>query len=247
MTRKWQRWCVALVLCSMPLAGTAHAGAAQERSPALTAAQLQQKLRHPISIPEFAPTTPCREALGFIAERSGITILVDTQAFKDELQINEPEQQPVRLPELNQVRLRWILDQLAGQVGGTAVQEGNIVWIAPPCRARQRLLRQSIELDFDRTELQSALNAVAEQTGCSIALDSARARDASKSAVTVKLRGIALEDAVRTLADMTGLKAILVGDLFYVTTEEHAEQLMAEQKRQQQEQRELKSAKANQA
>src|SRR5437660_11470402 len=98
MRRELGRSCVTLILGMLVDAGHARAGADEEKLPrALTASQLQQKLQQAVSVPGFEPNTPLREALGFLAEHFGLTILIDGQAFKDELQINEPEQQPVKL------------------------------------------------------------------------------------------------------------------------------------------------------
>ncbi len=211
--------------------------------PALTASQLQRILRQKVTQPVIDDSVPLRDARDLISQRYGIEILIDTQAFNEELMINGVESQPIKLPKMFNVSLRSILQQIAKQVAGTAIQEGGIVWIAPPQRARQRLLRQPVDLELENVRLHAALHDVAEQTGFTIVLDSTRTGDSAQSKITTTLRGVGLEDAVRTLADMTGLKAILVGDIFYVTTPDHASELAEEDRQRQREQRELEAEK----
>lgn len=222
------QWCSPLVV-ALVLAGPL--GAEEKKpSPPRSAADLLQRLRQPVDLEGFAPNTPFREALGFISEHFGLTILVDAQAFRDELQVQEPEQHPVTLPKVHHVPLRWVVQQLAGQAGGTAVQVGSLLWVAPPERARQRQLGQSLDADFDNVPLGQALQQLANQTGYSVALDASRVADSANVPVTAQLRDVSLETSVRTLADLAGLKAVQLGTLLYVTTPDHAKELEAEEK-----------------
>src|SRR5262245_53066957 len=84
-----------------------------------TAMELQRRLEQKVDTLGFEPNTPLRDALGFCSEHFGITFLIDTQAFKDDFQINEIGAQPVKLPLLRQVPLRWILQQVVEQQLGT--------------------------------------------------------------------------------------------------------------------------------
>lgn len=225
-----------LVLGLLLIAFNVPAWADEDKPPpARTASQLQKILQQRVTTPAWEANTPLRDAMGLLSERFGINILLDKQAFRDDFSINEIESQPVMLPKMQNVPLRSILQQLARQAQGTVIQEGGIVWIVPPERARSRLLRQPVDLEFENVRVSAALRDVAEQTGFTIVLDSTRTGDSAQSKLTTTLRGAGLEDAVRTLADMTGLKAILVGDIFYVTTPEHAEEIAAEERVRQQE------------
>lgn len=104
--------------------------------------QLQNKLTTPITIDGFEPNTPLREALGFLSERYGLTILVDVQAFKDDLQINEPEQQPVRLPKMVNVSLGTVLRLLLSQAQATFIIRRDYVEVTTPQRqAAEKTLR----------------------------------------------------------------------------------------------------------
>jgi type II secretory pathway component GspD/PulD (secretin) len=220
-----------LVLGLLLVAANARSWAEEKKPlPAVSGGQLQKKLQRPVSFLGFDANTPVHEAFSHLAETQGLTILIDTQAFKDELQINDIETQPIRLPKLVNVPLRFILQQVAKQQQATVIVEGGVLWVVPAQRAKQRVLRQPVDLDFENVRLLAALNDVSEQTGFTIVVDSSRAADNAQFKLTTTLRGVALEDAVRTLADMAGLKAILVGDIFYVTTEPHAVDLAEEQK-----------------
>lgn len=238
MTRWW------LVLGLLCVAADSRLSADEKKAlPPTAGGQLQKRLHRPFTGPGFEANTPLREAFGFFAETQGLTILIDTQAFKDDLNINEIESQPIRLPKLVNVPLRFVLQQVAKQQQGAVIVEGSILWLVPAQRARERVLSQPVDLDFENVRLLAALNDVSEQTGSTIVLDSSRAAESAQHKLTTTLRGVALEDAVRTLADMAGLKAILVGDIFYVTTEQHALELAEEQRERQREQREREAEK----
>lgn len=205
---------------------------------ARTAKDVQKHLHQPVALDGFEPNTPLREALGFISEHFGVRILMDTTAFRDDLGIMEPEQQPLKLPKMVGVPLHTVLQLLTAQAQGAVVQIGGVLWVVPPHRARERVLRQQVGVDFDKEPLRKALTEVADQTGFTIVLDQRRAAEAADARVSGNFQGVGLEGTVRTLADMAGLKAILVGDIYYVTTEEHANELAQEEKQRQREQKE---------
>jgi hypothetical protein len=63
--------------------------------------------------------TPLKDALEFISDRFGITILIDTQAFKSDLSVDAVEDQPVKLPKMTNVSLGTVLRMLTAQINGT--------------------------------------------------------------------------------------------------------------------------------
>lgn len=95
---------------------------------------LQAKLAMPITIDSFDANTPLREALGFLSERYGLTILIDTQAFKDDLQINEIESGPVKLPKMVNVSLGTVMRLLLSQQQATFLIRRDYVEVTTPQR-----------------------------------------------------------------------------------------------------------------
>lgn len=84
---------------------------------------------------------------------------------------------------------------------------------------------------FEEESLAQALRTLARQTRANVVLDLRAAKDAAKTPVTAELINVPLDDAVRLLADMTGLRSVYVGRVLYVTTPENAARLAVEEKK----------------
>jgi tetratricopeptide (TPR) repeat protein len=95
--------------------------------------EIRDKLNSPITI-EFEPNTPLREALSHIAERYGLTILIDTEAFKADNNQPDIEAQPIKLPRLVGVSLTTALRAVLAQVNGTYVVRRDYIEITTPIR-----------------------------------------------------------------------------------------------------------------
>src|SRR5581483_4118407 len=188
-----------LVFCSTAAAVTSSAMRAEiavdnprTLPAARTATQLHERLQQPVEVDGFEAHTPLREALGFLSEHFGFTLVIDTQAFRDDLQIDEIEAKPVKLPKIVHVPLRWILTQVVEQQHGAIVQEGAILWIVPPTRVASRLLGQRVALTFKQQSLRNALNEIVDQTGFTIVLDETRAGEAAAIRISAGFHGIRL-------------------------------------------------------
>ncbi|MGE3804448.1 MAG: hypothetical protein AB7K24_07230, partial [Gemmataceae bacterium] len=104
--------------------------------------ELKDKLNTPVTIEGFEPNTPLKEALGFLSERYGMTILIDVQAFQADLQIQEPENQPVKLPKMVNVSLGTILRLLLSQAQATFLIRRDFVEVTTLQRqAAEKVIR----------------------------------------------------------------------------------------------------------
>lgn len=125
-------------------AGTRLGGLPNEDVLARRVADLRAKLAMPITIDGFDENTPLRDALGFLGERYGITILLDRMAFKA-IGIAEVEATPVKLPKLSNAALGHVLQLLLAQVKGTREQSARFcitdfaAIVVPAKDARPRL------------------------------------------------------------------------------------------------------------
>src|SRR5436309_11519464 len=97
---------------------------------ATRARQWREKLDQPVTI-EFEPNTPLREALSHIAERYGLTILVDKEAFQAMQNQPDIEAQPVKLPRLVEVKLLTALRAVFQQVGGDFYTKDHVLTVVP--------------------------------------------------------------------------------------------------------------------
>jgi hypothetical protein len=206
-------------------------GQEQENAKAKAGAEVHNRLTQWVTTHGFDPNTPFRDAVGFFSERFMLAILIDTEAFKDELSILEPEAMRVKLPKMVDVPLREVLRLVCDQVHGAIAQQGMIVWVVPKSRVLPRLLKQEVDVTFEKRSLDDALRELTSRTGFSVVLDENRAGERAKTPVTAKLWGVALESAVRILADQADLKTVVVDKMLYVTTPENAEALREENER----------------
>ncbi|MBV9124176.1 MAG: STN domain-containing protein, partial [Planctomycetes bacterium] len=87
-----------------------------------------------------------------------------------------------------------------------------------------RQLRQPVHLELEQVPLNTALADLAEKTGFPVVIDSGVTQE-SKLPVTLHLKNVSLEAAVRLLTELANLKAVVVGNVFFVTTQAKASQL----------------------
>jgi uncharacterized protein with von Willebrand factor type A (vWA) domain/tetratricopeptide (TPR) repeat protein len=101
---------------------------------------LQNVLSRPVNI-DFE-SGPLKEALGWISDRYSVPIVVDTQAFKDDLQINDVESQSVKLTKVVGVSLSTVLRLLLAQVQGTYIIRPDYIEVTTATRqAAEKVLR----------------------------------------------------------------------------------------------------------
>src|SRR5438105_2998105 len=143
--------CVAGLLAV--LVAPAEPDQVQSKPLARTAQEVLDRLSRPVIIDGFEPHTPFRDAAGFLSERLGITILIDTEAFKEELNISEPGAMPVKLPKVVEVPLREVLRLVCDQVQGAIAQQGTVIWVLPKARVLPRLLKQEVDVAFEKRPL----------------------------------------------------------------------------------------------
>jgi hypothetical protein len=190
--------------------------------------EVRRALDLPVTI-EFEPNTPLSEALAHIAERYNIMILLDPEAFKEDLREPDVANKPIKLPRLVDVNLRIVLREILNRVQGDFYIKEGILRIAPRNRVVAAVLvRQPIEANFAKRPLSDALRELSFISGVSVVLD-ARAEESAQLPITADLHNVPLETALRVLADMADLKPVAMDNLIYVTSKDNAKVLEAEE------------------
>jgi tetratricopeptide (TPR) repeat protein len=105
--------------------------------------RLRDKLAQPISLSEGFDSGPLRDALGFLSERYGFPIIVDTEAFKNDNSINDIESQTVKLGKMVGVSLGTVLRLLLAQVNGTYIIRREFVEVTT---TQRQLLEKTIRV-----------------------------------------------------------------------------------------------------
>jgi hypothetical protein len=185
----------------------------------------------------FPVGTTLGEVIKYLNSRFKICIVINPATFRVareglplEEDSNEPlEKEMVKLAPVVNLPLANVLRRVLDQVGATYVIRQNSIEITAKEWVARHLLREKVLAHFDNRPLGEALRELSEQTGASVLVDG-RLGDKAKTPVSATLKNdVTLETAVRLLADMSSLKAVLVGGTLYVTTKENAAALRAEE------------------
>jgi hypothetical protein len=91
-----------------------------------------------------------------------------------------------------------------------------------------RQLAQAIAGHYQGIRVSEVLRDLAAQTGCTILIDKRGATEANQLVSATFRGGASLGAAVRAVADMVRLKAVVLDGMLYVTTPEHAAELRKE-------------------
>jgi hypothetical protein len=133
-------------------------------------------------------------------------------------------------PRAKDVKVKDLLRNLLTQISvapdqATYVVVGDTVILTTERSAPYRLLKLRVDLDCDKEEISVVLKRLADKTGVSVVLDAHA--DEAKTPVTLQLNDVTLETAVILLAETVRLKAVRVGSAVFLTTKEHAMEMLA--------------------
>ena len=157
-----------------------------------------------------------------------VTFYVDGESFRE----NAPDWPDLHEEEIairsirSRASVRHLLSEALKQTSkGMAtfiVRDGRVDIVAVTHVSKRILLNQTFHAEFKEQRLEAALAELSDLTGVSIVVD-ARARQKAQTTVTARFNDdVALQDAVRVLADMADLKIVYLVTCMYVTTPEHA-------------------------
>jgi hypothetical protein len=206
-------------------------------------AELLERLRAPAKFNGFEadPIMTLQEALDNLADRLDLTFDVNEAAFKAE-DIDDVLAKPVAeraIPKMIDVSLdtvlRKILARVPAESGVTYVVRDSAIQITTVAQFREEVWGKDyhgpylpvVDVAVGNCPLQDALRDLAEASDFNIVLD-ARAGEAARHPVTATFKTTPVDTAARVLADMAGLKPVLVENVLYVTTPENAARLERE-------------------
>jgi RNA polymerase sigma factor (sigma-70 family) len=195
---------------------------------------LRSKLSHPVVLEKGLDKMTFGEAKAYFEDRFDLTILVNFAAFPKS--DKHPQEKEVQLEKMSGVSLQTALDMFMDQIGGTYVIRTDYVEITTPEFVRteswvtgDRTFVPRVHADFKDVPLDQAVRELAIQSGFTIVLDRHALGDSLMPRVTALLESVCLDTAVEMLANMGGLKAVALDRTFYITEEENADKLEAQQ------------------
>jgi hypothetical protein len=225
------------------LAGTSHRGLAQ----APTALQADKPvtakpvalLQRPFDTTNFRTYMNLGsffEALPDNLAKQGIPlkIVVDANAFEDEhTGSDSPFDAHLQFPSDARKMtvaqaLRFALSKLPDD-NGAFVAMGDHVLVTTKKRASITFkLKQPLRGTFEDCPLSTALQQLAESTGTTIVLAPQAGKQAQQRVSAEFRNDVTLGSAIRVLAEMADLKAVVLEGVVFVTTPAHVEALMKE-------------------
>lgn len=199
----------------------------------------------PMDCKDFLNPMTLKEFIGLLydklaARRRTIPILVDAAAFTAEDSDRFPEPQsvynlhikPLLQAEMKNIKLStaMLLRLALAQIADTRMSQATYLvrrdhLLITTARGAHPELLSAPPVRFDKRPLTEALEELADLTGTTILVDG-RAGDKAKTPVTASFRGTTTAVvAVQLLAESAELTAIVVDNIVFVTTREHAQRL----------------------
>ncbi len=215
-------------------------GVAGKATPVSSAETLRAALDKKISI-DFTGNT-LNDAINHFREKVGVALHIDPMAL-GMLGIGDPNDGVVQpgfpggivQPNQGQFKLK-ATDEKAGQVlrrmlnpaGLTYVITQDALLVTSEESAVLRQYRQRVSVDLDEVPLKKAVRDLAKNHGISLVIDPKVAKQ-SDAPVSLQLDNASIETTLRLLAELGGLKAVRMGNVMFVTTDEKAKRIREEE------------------
>ncbi len=238
MCRTDHRRCWIFICSALLLAGGFSVLHAEESA---RGRELRELLSKPVKFSGADdPKLTLVELLEALAKRYNLSFDINEQAFKD-ADIKEVHKieiiAPGPIPEMH-TRMETVLKKILSRVSPSAMYiiRGDMIEITTQDAVRKEFfpdrptgpLPPLVSGTFDKVALKAAFKELAHAGN--IVLDVRMAKEA-EAEVTADFSNVPLDTAVRTLADMAGLKVVPLENVLYVTDKENARTLTEEQEK----------------
>jgi len=176
-----------------------------------------------------------QEALNHLKTKTGVNFVLDVQA------VNFPVEDAfgpmggggggmqIHLKSDRGGKVRSTLQRMLTPYHLTYVIVDDSVLVTSEELGLYRQMRQRVSLDVKEQPLKDSLKDLARTTGLNMVLDPRVAKQA-QSPVSLQLDDATLETAVKLLAEIGNLKAVRMGNVLFVTSEERAEKIRREER-----------------
>ena len=120
------------------------------------------------------------------------------------------------------IKLRSALQDILNNFNLTYVILNDSVLLTSEEFAIHRFFKQKIDLDLENIPGDKALRSLAKQYGANIVIDP---RVQNNSPVTLNLKDVSLESAIRVICEIANIKPVRIGNILFITSESRAEKL----------------------
>jgi hypothetical protein len=171
------------------------------------------------------------EALNHFREKTGVPINLDPAAF---IQVGPNPGNPmagdVIIKGTNE-KASQILRRFLNAHRLTYIIIDDAVLVTSEDTAVIRQMCQRVSVDLDEVPLRKAVRDLAKSHGINLVIDPKVAKQAD-APVSLQLDNTGIETTFRLLAELASLKAVRMGNVVFITSEEKAKKIRAEEKHQ---------------
>jgi hypothetical protein len=179
-----------------------------------------------------------QEVINHLRDKSGVPITLDQQSIAMTgggivaIPGLDPNVGPMqyRVKATNEktgVVLRKLLNQ--HQLNYLVLDDSVVVTTEEMATMRQ--MRQRVSVDVDDVPLKKAVRDLAKSAGINLVIDP-KVMTQSDTPVSIQLDNTGVETALRLLAEMANLKAVRMGNVMFITSEDKAKRILEEEKHQ---------------
>ncbi len=162
------------------------------------------------------------DLITFVKEKGKVDVVLDANHL---LQMGMDPTQTTVTVQMKGAKLRDGLRAALAPLNLKFGVVGGKIYVTTEEALISKQMRQRVTLESDGRSLASVLAGLAAETGANIVLDPRQAKKNGETPVTLNLDEVTLETAVRLAAEVGGLRAVRMGNVLFVTSDERAKVL----------------------
>ena len=170
------------------------------------------------------------DVLNHFRDKTGVPINIDQTALMQGVPAPDGNVGPVTLKATNE-KASQVLRKLLNAHQLCYILFEDSVLVTTDDMATMRQMRQRVSLDVEDIPFSKAVRNLAKSNGLNLVIDP-NVMKQSEAPVSLQLENAGIETAVRLLAELASLKAVRMGNVMFVTTEEKAKKIREEEQQQ---------------
>lgn len=159
------------------------------------------------------------DLVAFVKEKAKVDVVLDTNHLMQSGM--DPNQTNVTV-NMKGAKLRDGLRTALAPMNLKFGVVGGAIHITTEDALINKQMRQRVSVDGDGKTLTAVVAALVAESGANIVIDPRQAKKAADAVVGLALDEVALETAVRLSAEVAGLRAVRMGNVLFVTSDERA-------------------------
>jgi hypothetical protein len=174
------------------------------------------------------------EALNHFREKTGVPINIDPVALMNQMPMPPGGGEPIGgqfVIKGKDEKASQILRRTLSAHRLAYVIIDDAVLVTSEDTAVMRQMRQRVSVDLDEVPLKKAARELAKNHGINLVIDPKVMKQA-EAPVSLQLENTGIETTLRLLAELASLKAVRMGNVMFITSEEKAKKIHAEEQHQ---------------